>query len=78
MATIDYGVIISSIFALTLLGIGVSGFINPRLQGGRDLNIIESEEVGPGEKFGARVFGTILIIMGLIISYFVLNSLFDI
>ncbi|WP_435361609.1 hypothetical protein [Haloarchaeobius sp. DFWS5] len=41
----------------------------PRLQGARDVDAITSDEVSSGERYGAYLIGTILVVAGLFIVY---------
>jgi len=48
---------------------GLTTLLNPRLQGGRDMGLIQTEEVGPGERFGGQVVGVLLVVIGLIANW---------
>ncbi|WP_154660463.1 hypothetical protein [Halopiger goleimassiliensis] len=48
---------------------GMTTLLNPRLQGARDVNLITSSEVGPGERFGAQVGGVVMLTLGFLISW---------
>lgn len=48
-----------------LVAFGMKTILNPRLQLYRDQGLIESEEVGPGEKLGGQIIGFIFVAVGL-------------
>lgn len=55
------------IIGLFFVAVGVSVFLNPRMQGARDVNLITSAEAGSAERGAAYVVGGILLIAGLAI-----------
>jgi len=44
---------------------GLTTLLEPRLQGARDMDLIRTEDVGPGERFGGQLVGVLLIVFGL-------------
>lgn len=50
---------------VAIVAFGVRAILNPRLQLYRDQGLIESEEVGPGEKLGGQIMGIIFVAVGL-------------
>ena len=51
------------------VAMGLTTLLNPRIQGMRDVDLITSEEVGPAERFGARVGGVVMLTLGMFISW---------
>lgn len=51
------------------VAMGMTTLLNPRLQGVRDVGLITSSEVGPGERFGAQVGGGVMLVLGVLISW---------
>ena len=48
---------------------GLTSLLDPRLQGGREMGLIQTEEVGPSERFGGQLIGVWLVIFGLFVSW---------
>ncbi|MGM0389040.1 MAG: hypothetical protein ACQEP0_11120 [Natrinema limicola] len=54
-------------FGTLMTAMGITTLLDPRLQGARDMQVIQSEAVGPGERFGAQVVGVVLILFGVLV-----------
>lgn len=62
---LSQGGLMSLLIGLIFLIPGIDGIVNPRLGRARDLGMINSDEVGPAERFGARLLGTLLVLLSL-------------
>jgi len=65
----DRGSTIGMIFGTFTIAMGLTTLLDPRIQGMRDVDLITSEEVGPAERFGARVGGVVMLTLGMFISW---------
>lgn len=54
-------------FGTFLVAMGITTLLDPKIQGARDVKIIESEAVSSGERFGAQVGAIALIAFGLLV-----------
>lgn len=71
MTTLGRGALLAIAAGLFLTAMGVLAIVDPKIQGARDVNIIESDEVGPAEEFGSRLGGVVLVAMGLFVLFLV-------
>lgn len=60
-----FGMIIGSF----TIAMGLTTLLDPRIQGARDANLITSTDIGPAERFGARVGGIVMLALGAFISW---------
>lgn len=65
----DRGTLLVAVVGLFLTAMGILSIVDPKLQGPRDVGLIESEEIGEAEKFGSRLGGLVLLAMGLFVLY---------
>ncbi|RDI71733.1 hypothetical protein [Halopelagius longus] len=71
MTVLDRGTALAVAAGLFLTAMGALAIVDPKIQGARDVNVIDSEEVGSGEKFGSRLGGVVLAAMGLFVLFLV-------
>jgi len=75
-STVGWDEIYPPALALLVIMLSLASLVKPRLQGARDVGLIESEEVGTGEKVAAQAAAFMLLFLGLALFYLVLSAWF--
>lgn len=65
LGSFDRGTSIAFGIGTLAVGIGVQTLLNPQVEVAHAVNVIESEGVGPGERFAGQVVGFLLVAAGL-------------